>query len=380
MPYIDLNAIKKQARIDTSDDKKSKTDEEKYKQEHEAEKKKAQDEVDSVLNSGVYERDNLSSLGIKRQSSVVIPDKFPSKIASDDDSGADSDDADTHEEPKQPDIQINEDDHFASISSGDLDFDINNDDIAMVAPDDIDGPVQSEDTSGNNTNLPVNVKTDTYSDEDEFYDDDNDIDSLDDYDNHEELVHKKSEAAKPAHSASAASREKGSQSKRARSVTKLRQTEADIKYSALRKVPTALVMHVKSLFPKATNIDDAVTAYIYRIERQHFEADAVPEKIREIADDYIGDDVNISSVQGVMLEEMGRLRSSVNKSINRLSAIELGIIYALFDRMGFRKKEQLTPGEIDFLEAGIGDLLMRLESQAAMNEQRRKEREGRPKR
>ena len=56
----------------------------------------------------------------------------------------------------------------------------------------------------------------------------------------------------------------------------------------------------------------------------------------------------------------------------------MALAYILFDRIGFRKKQQDSPGTIDFLESGVADLINRLETQSELKSSRDKQRNGRP--
>ena len=359
MPYVDLDAIRRQAGLG-SNDKTPKTNEEKFKKEHEEEKRKAQEEVDAVINSSVYTREELSS------KKPLIPDKFPVRDKSDVKTDGVYEELPV-KDPVDISVEINANDHFSSITDDFTHFKAsNNSSVQTVLPSDINEPaVVKPDDIASDTDLLDDDPDELASRDEQEYDD------AEDYEDEYEEDVRKPETKRRVVSAKGGNKS-SSDSKKV--------SGKNIGKSYLRDFPSSIANYARTLFPSANNISEAVAAYIYRFEKNNLDINSVPENIRIISEDYIGDNIDMSDVQGTMLEEMERLRTSVNKSINRLSAIELGIIYALFDRMGFRKKRQDTPGEVDFLEAGVGDLLTRLESQAAHNEQRRKERDGRPKR
>lgn len=344
---INYEKLKRQAGIGVSD-QKPKTAEEEYKEQHKEERQKAQDTVDAVLSSSSSTRDYLTG-GSSRQSSVVsIPD-IPKKV------NQDTKQKEVIVPPKKKTTvkTVNSSDYHSSIEDDIAAF---NDDIdtniQVALPD--DGVVESR---------PNRVEV-----LDIDYQGESESDREDDADEEEQESEEVSA--------------KKSQSRPARRSTAKQSDDQDIAYSRIKKFPTELAKHVRSLFPEANNMDEAITAYIYMNERYNIDTSKVniPDRIEDIIDSYVGDQVNISNVQGNILDEIDLLRNATNNMANRLSAIELGIVYALFDRMGFRRKDQLSPGEIDFLESGINDLMNRLELQAEKQAIRRKNKEGRPKR
>ena len=154
-------------------------------------------------------------------------------------------------------------------------------------------------------------------------------------------------------------------------------SNADIPMSVIKRFPSDLAKHIKSLFPAATTMDEALTAYVYIKEGEPPDI-PVPSNIQAIIDSYVGDVVTPKDVQEELMKELLRIREMNNKTMRKLNSIELAISYELFDRFGFRKASALTPGELNFLEAGISDLIKQLEKQAELKQTRDTQKSGRP--
>ena len=147
--------------------------------------------------------------------------------------------------------------------------------------------------------------------------------------------------------------------------------------SVLKKFPTDLALHIQSMFPDANNMNDAVAAYVYLKEGKPDDMN-VPDNIKDIAESYIGETVTAKDVQNELEKQLMQLQIHDRLQNKKLESIELALAYILFDRIGFRKKQQDSPGTIDFLESGVADLINRLETQSELKSSRDKQRNGRP--
>lgn len=156
-------------------------------------------------------------------------------------------------------------------------------------------------------------------------------------------------------------------------------SNSDVAMSVIKKFPSDLARHIKSLFPTATTMDEALTAYVYMKEGEPPDI-LVPDNIQTIIASYIGDIVTPKDVQEELMKELLKIREMNNKTMRKLNSIELAIAYELFDRAGFRKEpiSALSPGELNFLGAGISDLIKQLEKQAELKQNRDNQRAGRP--
>jgi hypothetical protein len=202
-----------------------------------------------------------------------------------------------------------------------------------------------------------------------------DVDSgYPDTDDEAELARREAEAELRKRTAAANNKNRP----KAKPAKKSAATDGDtIPMSVLKKFPSGLAYHIKSLFPEARTMDEAVAAYVYLKEGEPSDIQ-VPYEIKKLAKGYIGDSVTPKDVQDELMKEIYKLREYNTKFMKKLNSVELAVSYALFDRLGFRKANALTPGELNFLEAGISDLVKQLEKQSEIKQNRDSQRQGRP--
>ena len=196
--------------------------------------------------------------------------------------------------------------------------------------------------------------------------------AVDEYDAHKERKRQAGEAVL---------RERISQSNKKNPAKPLRNVydnkSEEIPMSHLKKFPTDLALRAKMLFPEATTMDEAVAAYIYFKEGKPGDLN-VPDRIKEVAECFIGESVSVQDAQDEILKELMQLKMH-DRAINQnLETLKLAVIYTLFDHIGFRKNEQTSPGAVDFLEQGVSDMLNRLEKQSKLKQTRDAQRNGRP--
>ena len=151
----------------------------------------------------------------------------------------------------------------------------------------------------------------------------------------------------------------------------------EVQMSHLKKFPTDLALRAKALFPEATTMDDAVAAYIYLKEGKPEDL-SVPDKIKSIANTFLGETVSVKDAQDELIKEILQLKMHDRLIAQKLETIELALVYTLFDHIGFRKHEQTSPGTVDFLEQGVADLINRLEKQSKLKQMRDTQRNGTP--
>ncbi|MBO5435624.1 hypothetical protein J6A31_07510 [bacterium] len=151
----------------------------------------------------------------------------------------------------------------------------------------------------------------------------------------------------------------------------------EIPMSHLRKFPTELALLAKQMFPDATNMDDAVAAYIYYKEGRPSDI-AVPDRIKIIAEHYVGETTTPADVQDALSKRLAQMDGHNKVMARKLDVIELAVAYALFDHIGFRRKDQTSPSSVDFLEQGMSDLISQLERQSDLQQSRIAQKNGRP--
>lgn len=154
-------------------------------------------------------------------------------------------------------------------------------------------------------------------------------------------------------------------------------TYDDIKCSVVRNFPTELINTLKMLFPSAKNQTDILVAFVYLSLGKPNDID-IPDSARELIADYRGEDVSNRDVQDNLSSAISQLKVTDRQILQKLSAIELMSSYVLFDRLGFRKKDQKSPDSVDFLENGMADLINQLEKQSDLKVMRDTQKKGTP--
>lgn len=193
-------------------------------------------------------------------------------------------------------------------------------------------------------------------------------------DDEQELVRREAEKQLRKRTAAANNRNK----LKSKSVNREQSSGTDsVPMSTLKRFPSGLAYHIKSLFPEARTMDEAVAAYVYIKEGEPDDIQ-VPSDIKDIAKSYVGLSVTPKDVQDELMKELHKLREFNTKFMKKLNSVELGVAYAIFDRFGFRKANALTPAELNFLEAGIADLVKQLEKQSEIKQNRDAQKSGRP--
>ena len=153
----------------------------------------------------------------------------------------------------------------------------------------------------------------------------------------------------------------------------------DCARSRVRGVPTALIKRVQQQFSSGPNQDDAIAAYIYLKEGCPADMD-VPDNIKEVAKSYCGEVVSNEDIQADFMEELNKIKNNDKQLMQKINAIEIAVVYAIFDRLGFRKGDITSESQINFTEAGMHELLDNLEVSSINYQTRLKKSEGRMKR
>jgi hypothetical protein len=336
--------------------------EEIFREEHEREKKDAQSNVDAVLYSDVSMRNKPSSA-----SSSETPSQNDSNASSTDttdvepveetvpvDSTENEADTSVPEEESADSYLVSglyrsgEDDAFADdAEDGASEYD---------PSDDIGSDVVETEPELNEYEEPI-VDTSSYPETDD----------------ENELARREAEADLRKRTAAANAKNRP----KSKSVKKQTNASDEVQMSTLKKFPSELAYHIKSLFPEARTMDDAVAAYVYLKEGEPDDI-RVPYEIKKLVKCYIGDSVTPKDVQDEIMKELYKIREYNTRFMKKLNSVELGVTYTLFDRLGFRKANALSPSELNFLEAGIADLLKQLEKQSEIKQNRDSQRSGRP--
>ena len=152
-------------------------------------------------------------------------------------------------------------------------------------------------------------------------------------------------------------------------------SEDEIQYAYLRKVPKELVQRIKAQFPTAATMDEAVAAYLFLKEGKPNDV-TVTERIRSVAANYVGEEISAKDAQDEILKAITQLTLQLRTLSKKSNAIELAAVYMLFDYIGFRKKDQISPSDVDFLEKGINEFITNLEKSAEVKAMKDRNRAG----
>ena len=208
---------------------------------------------------------------------------------------------------------------------------------------------------------------------DEEEDNDSDVDPEFDY---EEEKRREAEARLRARTQAANQKNKPKPKAQSKPQAKQRGVSADdVQYSYLRNVPKELVQRIKSQFPLANTMDEAVSAYLYLKEGKPKDL-LIPDRIKEVASQYLGTEVTAKDAQDEILKAVMQLSFQLRSLTKKSNAIELAAVYMLFDYMGFRKKEQLSASDVDFLEKGMNELISNLEKSSEVKAMKDRNRAG----
>jgi hypothetical protein len=150
----------------------------------------------------------------------------------------------------------------------------------------------------------------------------------------------------------------------------------DVKLSQVKDIPLSLIRQVRMLpgLVDAANNTDAVTAFM-AVTLGNYE-DLTPEQLR-LANAY----AKASDASDPMLA----MQKSITKATMQLRTLldlnheaELALSYLVFDRLGYRRGNPAKPGDVDFGEDGVEDVMRRLQMQSAQRIELAKRRDGRP--
>ena len=332
--------------------------EEIFREEHEREKKDAQDSVDAVLYSDAAMRDKPSSAS-------------SSETQQQDDPNASSADTEPIEEAVSVDSAENEADASSSEPEAVDSYFVS----GLYRSGEDDAFADDAEDGASEYDPSDDIGFDVIETEPELNEEEPAIDTspYPETDDESELARREAEADLRKRTAAANAKNRP----KSKPVKKQANVSDKVQMSTLKKFPSELAYHIKSLFTEARTMDDAVAAYVYLKEGEPDDI-RVPYEIKKLVKCYIGDSVTPKDVQDEIMKELYKIREYNTRFMKKLNSVELGVAYTLFDRLGFRKANALSPSELNFLEAGIADLLKQLEKQSEIKQNRDSQRSGRP--
>ena len=314
-----------------------KTKEELAKAELEMEKSKKQAEVDDVLYEDVTER--------HKKPAVPREEEAPIQNISSESQSINNEDTDDYEEPV-------EEEHVVKKTSS----------------------VQTASPSSNEALVSDFVNNLDNSDDEEEYTDDSEVLAS----GKDISVAEVSKKTEPKRETKAQSVQNDVKKQSLQKASKARGvSNDDIKVSVVKNFPTEILNTLRLLFPSAKNQTDMLTAFVYLSLGKPADL-VIPDSARELLADYRGDDISNRDVQDSVTQAISQLKVADRQILQKLSAVELVCAYVLFDRLGFRKKDQKSADAVDFLENGMADLINTLEKQSEVKTMRDAQKKGTP--
>ena len=143
-------------------------------------------------------------------------------------------------------------------------------------------------------------------------------------------------------------------------------------YVYLKNVPRDIINEVRSVFPNAGNMVDALSAYVVVMSGRMIEG--LSDNVMQLVKDYDGD----SSL--LTIEDQLRV---INNKLNALTELStethVGTSYMLLDRLGFRQENPPSVEKVNFNEHGLIPLRSRLKAQTSQIKSVEIIKDGRPK-
>lgn len=142
----------------------------------------------------------------------------------------------------------------------------------------------------------------------------------------------------------------------------------------IKDFPRALMQKVRSLFPDATNNNDALSAFVITHLREDI---TVSDTVDALVENFNKND----PIVGVH-ERLRNLETQVSALVKGLSEIELGLSYIIYDRLGYRNVQPKDARSTDMLESNragsVTDIVSRLREQATQMRRQDNIKNGRP--
>ena len=147
-------------------------------------------------------------------------------------------------------------------------------------------------------------------------------------------------------------------------------------FSYIRDVPKILLDHMTPEFPSANNQTDLLVAYLVCHSDPEFQKEVMnvlTVEQKELIKKWKGK-------QGMSLEErLDKLSASISNMGFSMDMLEMMVSFMAFDRVGFRHSNPVQPRDIDFLENGVTDVMLRAVEQTKQLRSRMQIENGRPK-
>lgn len=141
--------------------------------------------------------------------------------------------------------------------------------------------------------------------------------------------------------------------------------------TSVKGVDRRLLSVVRSMFPYATNNQDAINAFIAVFSNDNLQG--LSKDVKDLVKNYQKTDNTIS-----IKENVEKINSKINDLSEILEGVILSSIYTVYDRLGFRKQSVLKLDDINFIDKDVLKISEKLKEQTKSAIDYKKRFEGRP--
>ncbi len=144
--------------------------------------------------------------------------------------------------------------------------------------------------------------------------------------------------------------------------------DQNTKHTSVRRIPVDLLEAAQSSFPAGTSKLDTIITCLY-LQCDPDKRPSVSPRIQTLAEERAEQSMDAALKSKEFEVEFESLKRQIERMGANLSSLEntsdqalLGMLYLLFDRLGYRQKRAPNdPAQVDLLENGMEDLLESLE-------------------
>lgn len=126
--------------------------------------------------------------------------------------------------------------------------------------------------------------------------------------------------------------------------------------TSVKGVDRRLLSVVRSMFPYATNNQDAINAFIAVFSNDNLQG--LSKDVKDLVKNYQKTDNTIS-----IKENVEKINSKINDLSEILEGVILSSIYTVYDRLGFRKQSVLKLDDINFIDKDVLKISEKLKEQ-----------------
>ncbi len=126
--------------------------------------------------------------------------------------------------------------------------------------------------------------------------------------------------------------------------------------ASIRDFPVSLLSIAKAEFPGAKNQTDALAAYVYVKSGKKVD---ISDDVQALVDNWDGDNTIFN-----LEKRVGSMEKLVREIKNMMDSLNLLMSFIAFDRLGYRQEQPRSPRDVNLLENGVEDLMVRVDELA----------------